>query len=337
MLLEGLLAITQGGVGVENIVAAISGRSDDSVGMVIHRNGASDTNPDALQRAIDFLRGSVLRRPNFLVSKDGRLSGNEVDLTGHINADSGRIGHFNIFSNIFGESYLQGNDNGNIVHITPNQIRPLNSITNQADGGSHVLNGQLPGMYVWGQAEVGGTTELQMDTQTASVFGTLQVNAWYNVGNFNVAPGVDYTLTAAVTRTSNNQSGGASQIHVNLRGSRIINNATGAVTNFLNNQRFPNLPAGNYRLEVEALASWSGGNGWSDGAANAQFRVNGASFEHINHNYAMLAHDGIAIALNDRNYLYYNTRQGLEIRTQNSGFRVTGSGIQRWNGQWVSI
>jgi hypothetical protein len=347
MLLEGLLAITQGGTDRGNIVAAISGRNDDDVGMVVHRNGTNDTNPDALQRGIDFLRGAIARRPNFLLSKDGKLFGSGVDLTGHINADSGRIGAFEID----GRGVLAGRFDGNAVFLHPRQIPPLNTLTGDPVTPFFNVTSHQTGATAQVE-EYGVSPELRYndgDTERIVTGHAVQGGraGWLQVHTFTVPNnGLRYRFDSAVLNVLSNtvhpQGMGVLRIETRIQQHRIVNTANNSIIAVTLGTEM-NIPAGTYRFDSSIEYGWNypGGLSFPAGASTTiNVRITASTIGHpIGRDTAHYAFDGFSVVRNSVNYFYYSATEGLHVVRNNGGFRVLSNGVTQVsrNGTWVNL
>jgi len=344
MLLEGLLGITQGGTSFENIVAAISGRSDDRVGIVIHRNGEYDTNPDALQRAIDFLHyNDELRRPNLAISKEGRISAVDANLTGHIEAQTGRIAGFDIDGNVL----IGGSLVGDNIMVSPRSIGSLGTLTDMASD-TWVYAGSRQSNFLsargFSEQSPGGRElfVINMDSEeTISGNAVGNVTRWAQLGAITIGGQVRIN-PASLGNISNNVIPNVHQnwIRVRLDGIRLRNSA-GQTFIIPSNDVGVSIPGGFYTIEGQINYQWTPDSD-RDVQASVQFRVN-TRFEILqksNINTARLHTNGIAVVQNSTNFFYYSTTHGLEIRAGDTGFVVNSQGARvrnRNTGAWSNL
>jgi len=341
MLLEGLFGITQGGTGFENIVAAISGRSDDDVGIAFHRD--ENGNADAYNRAKDFLMGIQNRRPGTLISKGGRLFATDADLIGHIEANSGRIAGFDID----GEVLIGGSLVGDSIMVSPRSITPLGTLTDVTSDSWAYAGSRQGNLGALGFSEQSpGSREMSvinLDTEeTISGNNAVgNVTRWANVGSISITGQIRLSPAGNnISNIVNNVNPNTQQNRINVRLDRIrLRNWTTGQTFIVQNNVGTNIPQGNYAIDAEINYQWTP-ESERDVSAGVQFRVN-TRFEVLQQsgvNVARLHTNGVAVVQNASNFFYYSTQHGLEIRTPNTGFRVTSTAIQRWNGQnWVNM
>lgn len=101
---------------ISKVVLAISGIEDDNIAIACHT-------VDAYQKAISFLAGVLLDRPNFLLDKAGKAYMQGADINGKIVSTEGNIGGFEIT-----ESMLSSDDGENQLELSAYLIKFIRTI-----------------------------------------------------------------------------------------------------------------------------------------------------------------------------------------------------------------
>ena len=373
MLLEGLLGITQGGTRIQDIVAAISGRSDDDVGIVLHRD--QNGNTDAFRRALDFLGHqdpNSPRRPNFLLRKDGSVFAMGADIRGFIEATSGRFGNLSINAN---GDIVMDVDGGDAFAIENRNIPALGDVQSSLwrnvpiIGSQAVRDGAVstprvitnPNFTLVNLANPPFSTGFESSTLSID----LVVNRTYRIS-------ADYNVMLRVTSQANNWGG--TDMRRLITGNRSIllrrPNGTiiqGTLTNPAHNNvsdinsgmatgfwDFLAPETGRYTIIGSFTASMidhvlRGQGGLQNQPYNLHFnpaqvrlrdRIRASCQVSDPYTSKRIFRNGEYSFFDVSNYMYHSESQGFEVRAGSFGLRVTVNGLQRWNQAipgWVNM
>jgi len=364
MFLQGLLGVTEGGTDIENIVAAISGRSDDDVGIVLHRD--EDGNTDAYRRAVDFLSKNMAdRRPNFTLAKDGRVYANNANIRGIIEAIEGRFGNLSINANGDIVMNTDGEDNFAIIN---DFIPPLDQIRSSlwrnvplvgGTAGLGLRQGSNVATYQWGI--ISGIPRIvanlhEMDSRREIRF-SLETGQQCRIStDFNVMIQFDNSVIRRLRTAdripvleyfANGVSGNLIQIPFVSRtdpawDGTALHTSGRATASFA----FTAPVTGTYiltwitstDLAPHQLTPQIGNAGYMIGTSNPQqVRLQtflGATVQIDSpYNSKKIFRDGDYTFFSTNNYFYHSESQGFEVRAGMFGIRVTVNGLQRWNQQ----